>query len=130
MSLSAPRLFFGVHAWTPYSRTNGVPYGTVKVLKSSSLTLNAALVDLLGGSSKYPWASEVGPITSELALKANQYEDFLFTLFLGFTPTANGAYATGNVSALTNVNGTSIFKATTGIASIAVKSGSDADLKF
>lgn len=130
MSLSAPRLIFGVHAFTPYSRTDGVPYGTIKVLKSSSLVLSGALVDLLGGSSKYPWASEPGPISAELQLKGNAYADFLFTLFLGYAPTTTAAQTTGSVTTLTNKNGTSVKSATTGITSVTIKSGSDADLKF
>lgn len=130
MSLSAPRAIFGVHAFTPYSRTDGLPYGTVKVLQSSSLALNGSLIDLMGGSSKYPWAVETGPISAELQLKGNDYKSFLFTLFLGFTPTDNSTEATGNVTTLTNFKGTSCKQASTGIASVAVHSGSDADLKF
>ena len=84
MGLSQPRLLFGVHSFTPYSRTDGTPYGTIKVLKASSLALSATLVELMGGSAKYAWAVEDGPISAELNLKGSQYEDFLFTLFLGF----------------------------------------------
>jgi hypothetical protein len=63
-------------------------------------------------------------------LKFMQYEDFLIQLFLGTTPTENGAAALGAVTTLTNKLGTSAQKATTGIASIAVKTGSEGDLKF
>ena len=36
MARSNPRIFFGVHSFTPYNRTTGLPYGTVEVLKGSS----------------------------------------------------------------------------------------------
>lgn len=130
MGLSAPRAFFGVHSFTPYSRTNGLFYGTIKVLKGSSLALSAEMSDLNGGSSKYPWAVEEGMISAEMSLKFGQFEDFLFELFLGNAPTPVVAEATGNASALTNKKGTSAKSATIGIASVAAKTGSEADMKF
>lgn len=128
--LSAPRSLYGIHAFTPYSRTDGTPYGTVKVLKSSSLNLTGSLVDLMGGSAKYPWNVETGPITAELQLKGNDYKSFLFTLFLGVTPTDGSTEATGNVTTLTNKLNASVKNAVTGVASVAVHTGNDQDLKF
>jgi hypothetical protein len=130
MALSNPRSFFGVHSFTPYSRTDGTFYGTVKVLKSSSLSMSAELIEQTGGSSKYPWNVEDGAISAEMSLKFGQFEDFLFELFLGKAPTAVTTEASGNASALTNFKGTSAMSATTGIASVGVKSGSESDLKF
>lgn len=130
MSLSAPRSFFGVHSFTPYSRTDGTFYGTIKVLKGSSLSLSGEQVELTGGSSKYPWALEEGVITAEMSLKFGQFEDFLFELFLGKAPTALTTEASGNASTLTNYKGVSLKSATTGVTSVGVKSGNEADLKF
>lgn len=130
MGLSNPRNIFGVHSVSPYSRTTGLPYGTLKVLKSSSLSLAGETIPLMGGSSKYPWAVEDGAITGEMSLNFSQYEDFVFELFLGKAPTANTAEATGNVSSLTNKYGTSLQHATTGIASVTATSSDEADLKF
>ena len=130
MALSNPRSIFGVHSVTPYNVSTGEFYGTMKVLQSSSLSLSGELINLNGGSSKYPWAVEDGLITSELSLSFSQYDDFLFELMLGKAPTSNAAEATGSVTALTNKNGTSVVEATTGIASVGVTSGDSADLKF
>jgi hypothetical protein len=130
MSLSQPRAVFGVHSFTPYNRATGQPYGSVKVLSSSSLSFAGALVALNGGSNKYPWAVEEGKISSQLSLKTSEYPNFLFQLFGGSTPVDNAAETGGNVSALTNVNGTSLQNATTGISSVAVLAGSESDLKF
>lgn len=129
MALSEPRVIFGIHSVTPYSRTTGLPYGILKVLKGSSLSLSAELVDLTGGSSKFPWASEDGAISSEMSLKFNEYPDFMFELFLGKAPTTNAAETSGNVSTLTSV-AAGVFSATVGVASVSLKSGSAADLKF
>lgn len=129
MALSNPRAIFGVHSFTPYNVTTGEFYGTVKVLQSSTLALSGELISLTGGSSKYPWAVEDGLITSELNLAFSQYDDFLFELMMGKAPTSNAAEATGSVTTLTDKSGT-VVNATTGIASVGVKSGSSADLKF
>ncbi len=131
MSLSDPRVIYGVHSVTPYSRTTGLPYGIARVLKDSSISLSAELVELTGGSNRFPWATEDGKITSEMSLKFAEYPDFVFELFLGKAVTTNSAETSGNVSSLTNKNGTSTMDASTGIASVAViPSTGAADLKF
>lgn len=129
MALSNPRAIFGVHNFTPYSRTTGLPYGTVKVLDSSTFSTAAELVKLNGGSNRYPWAVEDGANTAELSLKFSQYEDFLFELFMGNAPTATGVDSDGSVVAIANVKGTSAVAAT-GIASATLKSGQSASVKF
>lgn len=130
MALSDPRIFFGVHSFTPYNRTNGMPYGTALVVGNSSFGLSGELSKLLGGSNKYPWAIEETNIAAELSLTFKQYEDWMFELFLGKAPTAGTPSATGTVSTITNKKGTSVVDATTGIASIAATGSSEDDLKF
>lgn len=129
MSLSDPRVLFGVHSVSPYSRTDGLFYGELRVLGGSSLSLTGETVDLMGGSAKYAWASEDGPINAEMSLKVKEYPDFLFELFLGKAPTANTAEASGNVSTPANKKGTSVINATTGITS-SLTTSTAADLKF
>lgn len=130
MARTAPRIIFGVHGCTPYSRTTGLPYGELRVIKGSSVSLSAELVDLTGGSSKYPWASEEGSITSEMTLNVGELPNFLFELFLGTAPTEGSAETTGNISTLTDKNGSTIVDAANGIASVYLLSGSAANLKF
>lgn len=128
MSLSDPRVIYGVHSVTPYSRTDGLPYGMVRVLKDSSLSLQGELIGLNGGSNKYEWAVEDGKITSEMSLKFAEYPNFVFELFLGKAVSSNNAEASGNASTLTNKKGSLV--AAVGLASVSVLSGSEADLKF
>lgn len=130
MALSDPRVVYGVHSVTPYNRTSGEYFGTLKVLQGSSFALTGETVDLTGGSSRYPWAIEDGNISAELSLTFNQYPDFLYELFLGKKPTAVAAESTGNVSTLTNKSGTSLVDATTGIATVQALAASEDDLKF
>lgn len=127
---SQPRQFFGVHSFTPYSRTDGTFYGAMKVLKGSSFSFQAELVESMGGANRYPWAVEEGKITAELSLKFAQFDDFVFTLFMGKAPTSTGAETTGAVSTLTNVYGSSIKNASNGISGVAATSSDESDLKF
>lgn len=129
MALSQPRNVFGVHSVTPYSRTDGLFYGIIKVLKGSSLSLTGESVELMGGSQKFAWAVEDGAIKAEMSLKFSQFEDFMFELFLGAAPTPIAAEATGGVVAIANKKGTSVVKST-GLASVSAVVASEADMKF
>lgn len=130
MGLSAPRILFGVHSLSPYSRTTHLPYGILKVIGSSSMTMQAALDELYGGAQKFSWAAESKTIKAELACKVKAYPGFLFTQFLGGTDTDNVAEALGSASVISNVFGTSVMNGTTGIATVSVTTGSEGDAKF
>ncbi len=130
MARSEPRAIFGVHGCTPYSRSTGLPYGELQIVKSSSLKLEGELIDLMGGSNKYPWASEEGTISSEMTLSVGEMPNFLYELFLGAAPTEGTAEASGNISTLTDKYGGTIVDVTNGIASVYLLAGSAANLKF
>ena len=130
MALSNPRILYGVHSVSPYSRTTGLPYGMLRVLAGSTFEMSGDQQTLFGGSFRFPWAVENGEINATLTINTKEYPDFLFTLFLGKAPTAIAADTTGDVSGFANVNGTSMFDASTGIATATVKSSSETDLKF
>lgn len=129
MALSNPISIFGIHSMTPYNTTTRQPFGELRVLESSSLSLQGELIDLLGGSNKYPWESQDGNITAEMSLSFSEYPDFVYELFLGTAPTSFSAETSGNVSTLTDQSGT-VVNATTGIASVSLVSSEQADLKF
>lgn len=129
MGLSNPRIVYGVHSIAPYSLSTGLPYGIAKVLASSSFSITGELNQLFGGASKFAWAIEEANVTAEIQLNVKQLEDWMFELFLGkaptsvSTPSANGAF-----SALRAIRGNLIDA--TGLASVALKTGKAADLKF
>lgn len=130
MGLSEPRSIFGVHSITARNRTTGKFYGIAKCLAGSTFSLEGETVKLEGGSSKYPWAVADGKISASLSIAMKEYPDWLFEVFLGKKPTINAVEASGSVTTPINKVGTSAINATTGIASIGVKSGSEADVKF
>lgn len=128
MSLKDPRIFFGVHSFSPYCRETGVPYGSALVLGQSGFSLSGELSSLNGGSNKYAWAVEETNISAELSLNIKQYEDWMMELFLGKKPTVTGA-STGSVANIIGKKGT-VINAVWGIANIQPKAGSEDQLKF
>lgn len=130
MAKQDPRSHYGINSVTPYDRKTGEFFGQLNVLKSSSITMEGTLNELTGGASKFPWAVETGDIKVDMSLKFAEYPDFVYYLFFGTKPTKRTAESSGAVSALTNKLGTSVFSATTGIASLQVKAASKGDLKF
>lgn len=130
MARSNPRSIFGIHGVTPYSRTTGLPYGELRVLSSSSLELSSELVELRGGSAKYPWAAEEGEISADMTLNVGELPNFMFELFLGKAPTTLALDTNGDISTLTNKKGSSIQGASNAITAVSLLSGSAANLKF
>lgn len=129
MSLSQPRSIFGISTVSPYSRVDGLFFGELRVLESSSISVSAETISLQGGSNKFDWSVEVGSMTSEMNLSFSEYPDFVFELFAGNAPTSNSAEANGSVTTLADKLGT-VVDGSTGIASIDIIGGSEADLKF
>jgi hypothetical protein len=130
MALSNPRIMFGVHSIAPYNRTTGEYYGIAKVIGSAEFALSGSLIELFGGSSKYSWSVQEGVTATDIALNLKEYPSWLFQVMLGKAATENAAESGASVTALANKYGSSLFSATTGIASVTVLSGSEADVKF
>lgn len=129
MGLSTNRIIYGIHSIAPYRRSDKLPYGILKVLGGGSISLAAEFEDLFGGSNKYAWASEAKTISSEFTATVKSMPDFLFEIYLGAVVSTTAASATGSVrQAVANVKGTSVVAAT-GLASVGIKSGSEADVK-
>lgn len=129
MALKAPRTLYGIESVTMYHRDSGLPYGTVRVLGGSSIAMTGELVQLTGGSNPFPWEAQDGNMAAEMSFKPKEIPDWFFKIFLGKTPT-EVLGDPGNVTALTNVLNSSAQDAVTGVASVAVTTGSEADIKF
>lgn len=136
MALTDPRILYGIHSITPWSRGNtslekGMPYGILKVIGSGSIALSSDIEQLFAGSNKFAWAAESKTVSAEISAKVKAYPGFLFQLFLGATVTDSGADAAGSTGTFANQKGTSVFSATTGIATVTViPTTGAADLKF
>ena len=128
MALSTPQCLYGVHSVTAYNPDTRLPFGTAKVVGSISFANSGEIIDLVGGSNVYPWKKEAGLIDASGTFVFREYPDWAFEAFLGKAATTNAAEAGGSVDAIANRNGTTTV-ATTGLASVGVKSGSEADVK-
>lgn len=124
---------FGVHSVTIHDINNGYkPFenGFLPIIGGLTLTTTQESVDLLGGSNLGVWASENGQRSDEISLTMRQLEPAAMTEFAGAVLTEIAASATGSITnQLVNTKGTSVLNATTGVASVGIKSGSEADLK-
>lgn len=127
MSFGYNRINYGIHSICPFRISDGLPYGILKVLGGGTMTLTSEFEELFGGSSKMAWAVESKTISSEWTATVKTMPDFMFELFLGATVATTAAAPLGTCSALTSVNGTII--AATKLASVGIKTGSEADLK-
>lgn len=122
----------GVHSVAIYNPATGLPYeyGLLKILGDITWNNQVENIPLNGGSNPYPWAVGNGAATSELSMTVRQFEPSMQQYFGGAVFTETAASSTGTVSTILNASGTSAVSATTGIASVALKSGAEADLKF
>jgi hypothetical protein len=127
--MSYNRINYGIHSICPFRITDGLPYGILKVLGGGTMTLSSEFEELFGGSNKFAWAVEAKTISADWTATVKSMPDFMFELFLGATVNTTAASATGTVGTLTNVLNSSVMDASTGIASVAAKSGSEEDLK-
>ena len=131
MSLAQPRIFYGIHSIAPKRRTDGLPYGILKVIGSCSLALSADLELLYAGSNKAPWAAESKTLSTEISAKVKAYPGFLFELFLGATVTDNAADSAGSIEVFANKYGSTVKDAVNGISAVGViPTTGAANLKF
>jgi hypothetical protein len=129
MSLSQPRVTFGVHSLTAFKRSDGMPYGEMmRVLQGSTFNLEGEDIELKGGSNNFSWAVEQGDISASLEFSVSEYPNWLFEVFGGKAPNQGSPEASGNASALANKLGSSMVAATGLISTITVAAA--ADLKF
>ena len=129
MGLADPRILYGIHSISPYQRSDGLPYGILKVIGSANLALSSDLEQLFAGSNKFAWAAENKTVSTELTAKVKAYPGFLFSLFLGATVTDAGVDTAGTASTAANKKGTSLVSAV-GITTVTVKAAQKANLKF
>lgn len=131
MALTTPRGQFGVKGVTLYDRTTFLPVTYLQVVSEASIDFKAETEDLEGGSNLFPWDTEIKKLGSEISFTGREITAAAMEAFLGGVKTVNAAESSGAVPAaeFVNVKGTSVMQATTGIASVGLKSGGSADLK-
>jgi hypothetical protein len=129
MGVSQPRSIYGIDSIAFYNRTDGTFYGTpLRVVAGAELNFSTEIIDLIGGSSNWPWATSLGTTTAEINFSLREYPDYLFELLMGATTTVT-PITTGLVAAGTNFKGSSVINATTGISAVSATAGDISDLK-
>ena len=127
--LTAPVGLYGLWSVTFKDRVTQLPEAFFKVIGEFVFPNEADMEDYVGGGSKFVIASEPKYFKSDGTFMTKQFNNQSY-VYLGGASVATGtAEPTGAVTTLTNQNGTSAMSATTGIASVALKSGGAADLK-
>lgn len=127
MTLSNPITMFGIHQATIEDRTSK-DRSTLKVIGGGELNTTQDPIVNNGGSQAYPWGSENGFVGSpQIDLTVKQYDINTFKYFApslaaSITEDVDGDTA-GAIAGFANLTGSSVFEATTGIASIAITSG-------
>ncbi len=115
---------FGIHQATFKDLLDPSMWGTAKIIGSAEADLKPELIKLEGGSNSVPWGAAPGRASGELTLTIKQYDKQVLRFLAPWkddseVEDANGE-ASGSITALVNVKGTSVFSATTGIATVAI----------
>lgn len=123
---------FSIHSLCAVNRTTGLPYAQpTENVGSLVISDVVEIVKQMGGPGGYPHAVGRGRSSAEITLKMKHFPSWLLQLAYGLAPTVNSTpSATGSTANFLNKKGTSVKKADTGIASVTVKSGSEASVKF
>ena len=93
--------------------------GLITVTSNVEISRTTELITATGGAWKAPVATEYGATETSISFTCLEVPYSVFQA-VGASSTITAASDNGTVSALSNVEGTSVFDATTGIASITV----------
>jgi len=130
MALSDSFIQFGLCQVTVSNATTGIPYFTSLLAKSASFESSLTLETQTGGCFTYPVGAEQASREATLSVSFADLRPQMFDALDGSESVVNAAEASGAVTTLTNLFGTTVQDATTGIASVGVKSGEEANVKF
>ena len=128
---------FGIHSLTLINRSTGeILCRPLEILGEATVDIAGETVKLFGGSSKFPWGTELTRFNGTLSANVKEYPADLVALLNGTDPTKRVAEASGAVEneagtadEATNKTGTSCFDAVLGITAVNVKAGSVANAK-
>ena len=129
MAITQPIGLYGLWNVTFKDRVTKLPQAFFKVIGEFTFPNEADMEDYYGGGDKFIRASEPKYFKSDGTFQFKQFNKESYTYLGGAANTPGTAEPLGAVTTLTNANGTSCQAATTGIASVALKSGGAADLK-
>ena len=121
-----PKYFFGLKAAIFYNLLTFVPVGIFKVLSSFEFAREIEKLPLTGGHHNGAHAVEAGEPVNTLTGTLKEFPNFAFTELDNASLTSiAGEDTSGFVDTIANKVGSSVFDATTGIASVAAIPGSE-----
>ncbi len=129
MAIEKVRDFFGVKFAIPYDTLTFKPFGIWRVIQEFNMERSVEFNDLLGGDIQGAWDSEAGQPENNLTGTLREYPFFSFEVMEDSITTETAGEALGSIGTIANKSGTSVFDATTGIASVAAKGGEEANIK-
>lgn len=113
----------GVHNVAIADYKTGAIQAVLKVIDSVNIDLGESVVSLKGGESNDAYAADIVDANNTVTVPVKEFPSNLMAMLYHNTATEGAAEATGAISTPFNVKGTSAYSTTTGVASIAVKSG-------
>lgn len=122
------KYLYGVKYLVPYDLTTLKPKGIFEVIGAVEIGREIEQMLLTGGHKDGPYAVEAGEPNNSINATLKEYPNFAFSIFENAEITEITSEALGFVGTLANTVGTSLFEATTGIASATVKTGEGEDI--
>ena len=122
---------FGLHSVSILDYTTKATLGIFKLPAEIVLPGKFDSAELVGGAQPYIVEAERTYAKADSSIKFHQVDDKLFSLLGNASISSTSAETAGSISTPVNRKGTSVYlpSAETGIKAIAVKSGSEKDLK-
>ena len=126
MTLSNPISMYGLHMATIRDRITKQMY-PMRIIMEAQPDFTQEQVALRGGKSAFPWATAPGDAEASMSLTVAQFDFNILRYLQGYGAStaseSTSGDASGNVTTPVNEVGTSLVNATTGVASLQVKSG-------
>lgn len=122
------KYLFGVKYFIPYNLTTLKPLGIFEVIGGVEIGREIEQLLLTGGHNDGPYAVEAGEPSNSLTTTLKEYPNFAYSLFENADITEITSETLGLIGTLVNQVGTSIFDATTGIATATIISGQGAKI--
>src|SRR4030042_159230 len=129
MAESQARNIFGIHDVSFLNRADYSITARYRVTGNVAIDMPAEFAELRGGSQLFSWKSAVSSFKPTCSIVGRQISSDIMEMNLSADVTEYGADATGDVILEANKKNASIIDATTGIASITLKSGDEGDAK-
>lgn len=129
MSESIARNIQGIHDVRFFSRTDWSSIAHFRVLGDVNIEMSAEFAELKGGSNLFVWDSAISAFNPKVSIVCREMSADIVSALADGNVTEYAADANGDVLFEANVSGSTIYDATTGIATITALSGSESNLK-